>query len=90
MVWASLSFQILFVCVFGMLLWFWLLTVYPASQLGVLSFLTPVFGIVFGVLLLDEPVEPKFILGAALVLGGIALVSGWQWFMRHLFRVRVT
>jgi drug/metabolite transporter (DMT)-like permease len=87
MVWAGLLFQILGVCVFGMLLWFWLLTVYPASQLGVLSFLTPVFGIAFGVLLLDEPVEPKFILGAALVLAGIALVSGGQWLTRHIFRV---
>ena len=82
---ASLVFQILIVCVVGMLLWFWLLTVYPASQLGALSFLTPVFGIVFGVVLLGEPVEPKFILGATLVLAGIALVSGWQWFAQIAF-----
>lgn len=87
-VWASLIFQILMVCVAGMLLWFWLLTVYPASQLGVLSFLTPVFGIVFGMVLLAEPVEPKFILGAALVLAGIALVSGWQWFAHYAFLKR--
>ena len=83
---ASLAFQILIVCVLGMLLWFWLLTVYPASQLGVLSFLTPVFGIAFGVLLLGETVEPQFLAGAGLILAGIALVSGWQWFARHLPR----
>lgn len=87
-VWASLVFQILLVCVVGMLLWFWLLTVYPASQLGVLSFLTPVFGIVFGMALLGESVKPKFILGAVLVLAGIALVSGWQWFAHHVFPER--
>lgn len=87
-VWAGLLFQVLLVCVFGMLLWFWLLTVYPASQLGVLSFLTPVFGIAFGVLLLDEPVEFQFILGAVLVLAGIALVSGWQWFMQHISHIQ--
>jgi len=75
-VWAALLFQILMVCVFGMLLWFWMLTVYPASQLGVLSFLTPVFGIVFGVALLADPLEGQFVLGAALVLAGIVLVSG--------------
>lgn len=83
-VWVSLSFQILIVCVAGMLLWFWLLTVYPASQLGVLMYLTPVCGIVFGVLLLGETVEPNFILGAVLILAGIALVSGWQWLARHM------
>lgn len=86
-VWAGLMFQVLLVCVFGMLLWFWLLTVYPASQLGVLSFLTPVFGIVFGVLFLGENVELRFVLGAAMVLAGIALVSGWRWFQQHLSRV---
>ena len=79
-VWISLVYQIVMVCVVGMLLWFWMLTVYPASQLGVLCFQTPVFGIVFGVVLLGESVEPKFILGAVLVLAGIVLVSGWQWF----------
>ena len=83
-VWASLAFQILIVCVVAMLLWYWLLTVYPASQLGVLSFLTPVFGIIFGIVLLDESVEPKFAAGAAMVLAGIALVSGWRWFARHM------
>lgn len=87
-VWVSLLFQILMVCVVGMLLWFWLLTVYPASQLGVLSFLTPVFGIAFGALLLGESLEPRFVLGAALVLAGIALVSGWQWFARHALAKR--
>lgn len=78
--WISLAFQILMVCVVGMLLWFWLLTVYPASQLGALCFLTPVFGITFGVVLLRESVAPQFILGAAMVLSGIAFVSGGEWF----------
>jgi drug/metabolite transporter (DMT)-like permease len=87
-IWASLSFQILMVCIVCMLLWFWLLTIYPASQLGVLCFLTPVFGITFGVVLLGESVEPEFILGAALVLAGIALVSGGQWFSQHAFHKR--
>lgn len=83
-VWASLCFQIIFVCVIAFLLWFWLLTVYPASQLGALCFLTPVFGIVFGVALLGEGIELQFIFGAILILKGIALVSGWQWFAQHL------
>ena len=81
--WASLAFQSIMICVVGMLLWFWLLTVYPASQLGVLCFLTPIFGVLFSVLLLDEAVEPKFILGATFILIGIALVSGGQWFLQN-------
>ena len=86
--WTSLVFQILIVCVVGMLLWFWLLTVYPASQLGALCFLTPVFGIIFGVALLRESVDPQFILGAATVLAGILLVSGGERFARRAFPKR--
>jgi drug/metabolite transporter (DMT)-like permease len=83
-VWASLIYQVLIVCFVGMLTWFWMLRVYPASQLGILSFLAPVFGIVFGVVLLNEPVEPNFILGAVLVIMGITIVSGWQWIAKHV------
>ena len=48
---------------------------YQASQLGVFSFLTPVMGVVLGVVLLGETLTPRFLLGGALVLGGIVLVS---------------
>lgn len=76
---ASLAFQVLLVSFASFLIWFSLLRRYLASQLGVLSFMTPLYGIVFGVWLLDEPLEPNFIIGAALVLSGILLVSGHGW-----------
>lgn len=78
--WGSLAFQALVVSFASYLAWFWLLRHYLASRLGVFSFLTPLFGMAFGVLLLDEPLEPSFLAGAALVLAGIALVSGYGWF----------
>ncbi|MGL5145667.1 MAG: EamA/RhaT family transporter, partial [Acinetobacter junii] len=39
----------------------------------------PLFGIIFGVWLLDENIEANFIFGTALVLLGILVVSlqGW-------------
>lgn len=88
-VWASLMFQIFIVCVFGMMLWFWLLTVYPASQLGALCFITPIFGVVFGFLLLDESIEPRFIAGVILVLAGITIVSSWGWIELRLKNIRI-
>ena len=57
----------------------WLLRRYLASRIGVFSFLTPLFGVAFGVLLLDEPLEPGFLAGAILVCTGILLVSGYGW-----------
>jgi len=45
----------------------------------VLSFMTPLFGVVFGVVLLGEPLEPAFLVGALLVMAGILLVSGHEY-----------
>lgn len=39
------------------------------------SFLTPLFGVTFGVLVLGERLDAAFGVGAALVLAGITLVS---------------
>lgn len=46
----------------------------PTKTLTV-TFLMPVFGILWGALLLREPVTPSLILGAGLVLGGTVLVT---------------
>lgn len=77
--WTSLVFQSLIVSFASYLAWFWLLRHYLASRLGVFSFLTPVFGVAFGVWLLGEPLETRFLIGTALVCAGIALVSGYNW-----------
>jgi drug/metabolite transporter (DMT)-like permease len=83
-VWASLAFHSLVVSFASFLVWFWLLRTYLASRLGVFSFLTPLFGIVFGAWLLSEPIEPSFLLGAIPVLLGIVLVSGSGWVLPWL------
>jgi drug/metabolite transporter (DMT)-like permease len=82
-VWASLVFHSLVVSFASYLAWFWLLRHYLASPLGVFSFLTPLFGIVFGAWLLSEPIEASFLLGAIPVLIGIVLVSGGGWLLQH-------
>ncbi len=78
-VWASLAFHGLVVSFASFLAWFWLLRHYLASRLGVFSFLTPLFGIVLGAWLLNEPIEPGFVVGAVPVMVGIVLVSGHSW-----------
>lgn len=84
--WGSLVFQSLIVSFASYLAWFWLLRHYLASRLGVFSFLTPLFGVGFGVWLLDEPLEPAFLIGASLVCGGIVLVSGYGYVQQFLAR----
>jgi len=82
--WGSLLFQSLVVSFASFLVWFWLLRNYLASRLGVFSFMTPLFGMAFGVWLLHEPLEPSFLVGALLVLAGIVLVSGYGWLKQML------
>lgn len=72
---ASLAFQSVIVAFVSYLAWFWLLTRYLAGRLAVFSFLTPLFGMTFGVLLLHEPITPLFIVAAAMVGMGIALAN---------------
>lgn len=75
----NIAFQALAVSFLSFLAWFWLLTKYRASQLGVFSFMTPVFGVVLGILLLGEPLTPEFSIGTAGVLVGIMIVSAYPW-----------
>ncbi len=81
---ASVLFQGLVVSFFSYLVWFWLLQRYLASNLAVFSFMTPMFGVTFGVVLLGDPLSFNFVIGAALVLLGITLVSAEQWIRRRL------
>jgi len=72
---ASLVFQSVFVAFASYLAWFWLLTKYLGARLSVFSFLAPMFGVAFGVLLLGESLSGKFVLAALAVGAGIALVN---------------
>lgn len=73
--WSSVGFQALVISFMSYLIWFRLLRRYRAAQLGVLSFMTPLWGVVLGALLLKERLAPSFLLGAGLVFVGVLLVN---------------
>lgn len=72
---AAFAYQCAVVAFFSYLSWFWLLRRYLAARLSVFSFLTPLFGVLGGVLILGEPLTPAFLLAAGLVGFGILLVN---------------
>jgi drug/metabolite transporter (DMT)-like permease len=72
---ASLAYQGAIVAFASYLAWFWLLTRYLAGRLSVLSFLTPMFGVLCGVVFLREPLTGYFALAAVLLAAGIVLVN---------------
>ncbi len=72
---ASLAYQSVIVAFVSYLSWFWLPSRHIASRLSVFTFLSPLFGVAFGVLLRGESVGWRFLSAAALVSIGIGLVS---------------
>jgi drug/metabolite transporter (DMT)-like permease len=73
--WASLFFQVVIVTFASYLLWFWLIRRYPATRLASFTLLTPVFGLLLGALLLDEPITTRLLVGLAAVAVGIVVVN---------------
>ena len=72
---GSLLYQAVIISFASYLAWFWLMTRYLASRLSVFTFLSPLFGVLSGALVLDEPVTSLFIASALLVGAGLYLVN---------------
>ncbi|HEX7969418.1 MAG TPA: DMT family transporter [Stellaceae bacterium] len=72
---GMLAYQIIVVAFASYLTWFWLISRYPAGRLSSFSFLTPLFGLLAGALILGEPVTWALALALLLVALGIALVN---------------
>jgi drug/metabolite transporter (DMT)-like permease len=73
--WGSIGLQTVVGAFASYLVWMGLLRVYPATQLSSFTFLTPVFALVFGVMLLNEPLTVQLVLALAGVAAGIVLVN---------------
>ena len=72
---ASLVFQTLIIAVASYLIWFWLLRNYQTSRLMLMSFLTPLFGVLFGAVLMKDVIDVHFAIGALLVIAGVLVIN---------------
>ena len=57
------------------LVFFRLLRSWGATRTSLVAYLLPIWGLVLGALVLQEPIDLRLLLGTALVIGGIALVN---------------
>ena len=83
MVLGGFAFTVVFVSFMSFAAWFWAIQNYPASRVASFTFLTPVFGVLAGALVLFEPVSPRLIAALGLIAIGITLVNrpptiGWR------------
>jgi len=72
---AIFAVQVVFVVSFGFAFWLWLMSLYPASAVASFGFLSPVFGVFFGWLILGEHVGATLLIALAMVGTGIVLVN---------------
>ena len=72
---GSLFYQAVIVTFASYLLWFGLLTRYPATKVQAFVFLTPVFGAAFAAGLLEEPVGVELLVALVAVAVGLSLLN---------------
>ena len=68
-VYQSLIASVTFLC------WFTMILRYSASRLSAFTFLTPLFGVAAGHLVMGDPITPAFAGAVALVVAGLILVN---------------
>jgi len=73
--WMIFAAQVLIVICVGFLSWFWVLSIYPASDMASYSFLAPLFGVLFGWLILGEDLTWVILVALTLVALGIVFVN---------------
>ena len=72
---GALAYQTAWVVSVTYVVWFWLIKNYSANRLSAFSFLTPLFGVAGGHLVLGDPLTAAFAAAVALVAGGLVLVN---------------
>ncbi len=72
---GALAYQSFWVVSVTFVVWFVLVVRYSANRLSAFSFLTPLFGVAAGHLVLGEPLTPAFAAAVILVAAGLVLVN---------------
>jgi drug/metabolite transporter (DMT)-like permease len=72
---GSLLYQTVWVVSITFVIWFALIVRYSASRLSAFTFLTPLFGVAAGYLVMGDPITPGFALAVMMVIGGLVLVN---------------
>src|SRR5690349_17114834 len=72
---GSMLYQTVWVVSVTFVIWFALIARYSATRLSAFTFLTPLFGVAAGYLVLNEPLTPAFAAAVALVAVGLVLVN---------------
>ncbi|MGH1421304.1 MAG: DMT family transporter [Hyphomonas sp.] len=74
-VWLATVFAIVGVSIFGHGAFYTLIKKYDISLLTPLTLMTPIWGVIFGITLLNEPITARLILGSVISLAGVFIIA---------------
>ncbi|MEM9738626.1 MAG: DMT family transporter [Pseudomonadota bacterium] len=74
-VWAATLFAIVGVSIFGHGVFYTLIKTYDVSLLSPLTLMTPIWGVIFGIVLLGEDMTLRLVVGAIVSLGGVFVIA---------------
>ncbi len=69
------SFQVIVIMCMGFIGWLWIMSKYSASSTSSFAFLTPIFGVLFGWLIMDDPINEQIYLSLFFTCFGIYLIN---------------
>jgi len=72
--WGSLAFTVLLSSLLAHTAWYYLISKYPVTSLSPITLLSPLFGVFFGVTLLDDQLTGRMLLGGVVTLVGVFIV----------------
>ena len=72
--WAALFFTTVMSSLIAHTAWYYLVGRYPVTSLSPITLLSPLFGIFFGVTLLDDQLTARMLAGGAVTLIGVLIV----------------
>lgn len=72
--WAALAFTAVMSSLLAHTAWYYLVSKYPVTSLSPITLLSPLFGIFFGVTLLDDQLTARMLVGGAVTLIGVFIV----------------
>ena len=72
--WTALAFTTLMSSLLAHTAWYYLISKYPVTSLSPITLLSPLFGIFFGVTLLNDQLTARMLLGGAVTLIGVFIV----------------
>jgi drug/metabolite transporter (DMT)-like permease len=72
---GALAYQTFFVVSITFVIWFAMIARYSATRLSAFTFLSPLFGVAAGHLVLNDPLTPAFMVAVVLVAAGLLLVN---------------